>query len=236
MTVEFQATWCATDLGDYRPCTSTYERYPYSCVPILDESRFTGAFDWIQASGAIDPAMVAKMEDLNRQLAAVRLALPHDFVTFQTRTELSGVLDAVSVTGCWSSLSEHPIPSPVEPGAFLIGFLNDQQDCVTWYLYLRPSGETFVAHAYGLEYALDDDTPANLHPGMFPANLDPEDYDEYARIYWCAPSFEQFAYRFWIENRLWLALHHAPKEPLAPELEDYLAHYRRSHDARPLSK
>ena len=128
------------------------------------------------------PDAVAKMEDLNRQLIAVKLALPRDFVTFQTRTELSEILDAVSVTACWSSVSEKPIPSPVEPGAFLIRFLTDQQDCVTWYLYLRPSGETFVVHSY---YSLED----------LPAGEEAS-----AKIFWCAPSFEQFAYRFWIRE------------------------------------
>jgi hypothetical protein len=51
------------------------------------------------------------------------------------------------VTGCWTDISQ-PLPSPVEPGAFLVRFLRDQQDCVIWYLYLRPSGETFVVHSH----------------------------------------------------------------------------------------
>ena len=206
MSVAFNARWCGTGLGAFRPCEHTYCRYLYSSVPILDDSRFTGAFEWLGAPGEIDPARVAKLGDLNVQLSAEGLALPQDFIAFQTRTELSGALDAVSVTGCWTHLPERPIASPVEPGAFLVRFLRDQQDCVTWYLYLRASGEAFVAHAY------DDD---------------PEDEEIADEIFWCAPSFEQFAYRFWIENRLSLALLIAPTEPLAPELVDYLAHYRR---------
>jgi hypothetical protein len=233
MPVEFQATWCGTGLGAYRPCPHTYERYPYSSVPILDDARFTGVFDWIHAPDTIDPVKVARVEDLNRQLAAVGLALPQDFLTFHSRSALSGVLDAVSVTGCWSSLSEQPIPSPAEPGAFLVRFLNDQQDCATWYLYLRPSGDSFVVHAYGLEFPVDDEeTPAYRRPGAFPAYLDPGEYEEFARIYWCAPSFEEFVYRFWIENRLCRALQSVPEEPLPPELEDYVAYYRHSREVR----
>jgi hypothetical protein len=214
MSVEFQTGWCATDLGDYRPCAGTYERYSYDSIPVLDQARFTGMFDWVDELGEIDPDAVAKMEELNRQLAEVGLALPRDFVTFQTHTELSEILDAVSVTACWSSVSEKPIPSPVEPGAFLIRFLTDQQDCVMWYLYLRPSGETFVVHSY---YSLED-----LPSGEKAA----------AKIFRCAPSFEQFAYRFWIENRLWSALNESRNEPLPPELESYIAHYRRSGEPR----
>lgn len=51
------------------------------------------------------------------------------------------------MTGCWTDVSD-PLPSPVEPGAFLVRFLRDQQDCVIWYLYLRPSGEVFVVHSW----------------------------------------------------------------------------------------
>ena len=79
-----------------------------------------------------------------------------------------------------------------------------------WYLYLRPSGETFVVHSY---YSLED----------LPAGEEAS-----AKIFWCAPSFEQFAYRFWIENRLWSALNEVRDEPLTPELADYLAHYQGS--------
>jgi hypothetical protein len=232
MTVDFEAMWCGTNLGDYRPCSSTYERYPYSSIPILDASRFTGSFEWIVAHGTIDAAKVASMEALSRQLAAVGLTLPRDFVRYHTHVDLSRTLEAVSGTGCWSTVPEQPIPSPVEPGALLVRFLNDQQDCVTWYLYLRPSGEVFVAHAYGLEFEVDDEgTPAYLRPGTFPTYLDARDYEAFAKIYWCAPSFEQFAYRFWIENRILGALVDDPKATLAADLEGYLDHYRRVHEA-----
>ena len=116
INVEFQTGWCATDLGDYRPCRGTYEQNPYGSIPTLDASRFTGAFDWIDDQGEIDPEAVAKMEDLNRQLAAVGLVLPADFVTFQTLTELSEILDAVSVTCCWSSL--YPVPPSLGRASF----------------------------------------------------------------------------------------------------------------------
>ena len=54
MTIEFETGWCASDLGDYRPCAGTYERYSYDSIPVLDQSRFTGAFDWVDELGEID--------------------------------------------------------------------------------------------------------------------------------------------------------------------------------------
>jgi hypothetical protein len=203
MTIEFEATWPGTALGEYRACGSTYERYPYSSVPILDESRFTGAFDWVHAKGTLDPAKTALMADLDRQLTTAGLALPRDFVRYHAYTDLSRTLEAVSGTGCYSTVSPQPIPSPVEPGAFLVRFLNDQQDCVIWYLYLRP--------------------------GTLPLYLDAREYPDFAKICWCAPTFEQFAYRFWIENRILDALISRPEKPLTADLQAYLEHYQVAH-------
>ena len=250
MTIEFEATWPGTKLGEYRACGGTYEHYPYNSLPILDDSQFTGNFDWLSDHGAVDPAQSACIADLDRQLGAARLALPVDFVRYHTYTNLSHTLVRVSGTGCFCTLlapypdesqdledlplrfRNHLIPSPAEPGSYLTQILADQQDCLTWYLYLRPSGETFVVHAYGLEWEVDDDgTPAYLRPGVFPKYLQSAEQVGFAKIFWCAPSFEQFAYRFWIEHRILRAFVHTPKEPLAPDLQAYLEHYQRAHVA-----
>ncbi|MYW05208.1 hypothetical protein [Streptomyces sp. SID3343] len=221
MGVDFAAAWCATDLGDHRPCRFTYERYPYETLPLLDEKRFTGAFQWLSNPGELVAEQAAKLRHLEDRLAAEGLALPQDFVTFEVSSNLRGSLDTVSVTGCWSSLSE-PLPSPVEPGAFLVRFFRDQQDCVLWYLYLRPSGEVFVVNShldYEYEYEARDS-----------ADCEPEsDLDDLAaqkaEILWCAPSFEHFAYRFWLENRLWRAVNGGGDASLDPEMQGYLDHY-----------
>ncbi|WP_405018656.1 hypothetical protein OHV05_18365 [Kitasatospora sp. NBC_00070] len=221
MTVDFRAAWCATDLGDYRLCRYTYERYPYASLPTLDASRFVGAFQWLDDPGDTDPNEVENLHELERHLAAEGLALPQDFVTFYTSSNLRGALDEVSVTGCWSSLSE-PLPSPVEPGAFLVRFFRDQQDCVLWYLYLRPSGEVFVVNSY-LDYEFE-------YEARDSDDYEPEsDLDDLvaqeAEILWCAPSFEYFAYRFWLENRLWNVVNGGSDEAIDTEMQEYLDHY-----------
>ena len=70
-------------------------------------------------------------------LHAVGVALPEDFVGFYSWDGWADELDNASVTGCWTRLGPLPAFSPAEPGAFLVRFMADQQDCVTWYLYLR---------------------------------------------------------------------------------------------------
>jgi hypothetical protein len=189
-------------------------------LPQLDSSQFTGAFTWLGGTGEPAPEQAVILDRLAAQLAINDLTLPQDFVTFQTDANLHYTLDEVSVTACWTDISE-PLPSPVEPGAFLVRFLRDQQDCVIWYLYLRPSGETFVVLSnrdYEYEARRDgEETESDL-----------DDVEEQrAMIFWCAPSFEEFAHRFWLENRLWHALHGPNPSALEPPLRDYLNHYAR---------
>lgn len=224
MSLQFPATWCATDLGAHRPCRGTYERYPYESLPPLDPSTFTGSFAWFGDPGPVVDERAAATNLLAADLAQRQLSLPHDFVTFQTCAKLSRMLDDVSVTGCWSSLSR-PMASPVEPDARLIRFLRDQQDCAFWYLYLRPSTDAFIVHSYELAEHLDYLDPEE---GFDFDDEGPPELDLAAlatEIHWCAPSFEQFAYRFWIENLLWRKLHDDPTAELGSAERRYLNHY-----------
>ncbi|MFH8383469.1 hypothetical protein ACH4E7_21390 [Kitasatospora sp. NPDC018058] len=51
-------------------------------------------------------------------------------------------------------------------------------------------------------------------------------------ILWCAPSFEYFAYRFWLENRLWRATHGDGEVPLDSAMRDYLNYYKAQSSVR----
>lgn len=205
MAVGLASSWCATDLGVYRPCRYTYERYPLNSVPpVLDA---LGGLRWLGDRGQRNADNVSVLTRLNASLNAVGVALPEDFVQFYSSDGWSGELDAVSVTGCWTRLGPLPTFSPVEPGAFLVRFMSDQQDCVTWYLYLRRGEPAFVVHAYGLDFDYEDDD------------------EDAGVIYRCASTFEEFAYRFWVENRIWRHLNDPDAGPLPSPLAEYLAHY-----------
>ncbi|MFE6055241.1 hypothetical protein ACFQ6N_31210 [Kitasatospora sp. NPDC056446] len=211
----FQSLWCATDLGPHRPCGGTYEWYGPEVLPPLDPARFDGGFGWLGGTGPVVPELAGQLDAVAAELARAGIVLPADFTAFQTGTGSHRALDAVSSTGCWTNVSS-PVPSPAEPGAFLVRFLRDQQDCVHWYLYLRPTGEAFVVAS-----------PVDL--------VDVPEWDEpVAPADWlraiarCASSFEEFAYRFWVENRLWSVLHGYGEEAMDDELAGYLAHYERT--------
>src|SRR5215207_7174188 len=127
----------------YRPCSGTYESYDYDSLPPLGSSRLRGRFDWLGPPGPPDRAGVAALTRLSADVAAMGLALPDDFVQFHSNFHYRYELDEVPVTGSWSDVAG-PAPSPAEPGAALVRIFSDQQYCACWYLYLRPSGETFV--------------------------------------------------------------------------------------------
>ncbi|WP_106976523.1 hypothetical protein [Streptomyces sp. NRRL B-24484] len=209
--VEFVPAWCGTDLGVHRPCRGTYEWYPYESLPPAPADRFDGGFGWLGGVGPADPERVALLDGVVAALAGTGCELPADFVALQTSARCHDVLDEVSVTACWTDVSQ-PLPSPFEPGARLVRFLRDQQDCVFWYLYLRPAGKAFVVGS-----PLDFARLPEWEEAEGPADLS-------AAVARCAASFEEFAHRFWVENRLWQALQHE-EVPAAPEFAAYLAHY-----------
>jgi hypothetical protein len=206
MAVELASSWCASDLGAYRPSRYTYTKYPLDSVPPVDDAL--NGFRWLGDRGQRHTANVGQLARIQSHLAAVGVTLPEDFTEFYSWDGWATELDAVSGTGCWTRLGPLPAFSPAEPGAFLVRFLNDQQDSVVWYLYLRRGEPAFVVHAYGLEFNGEDDT-------------DPET----GIIYRCASTFEEFAYRFWVENRIQAHLLNPDAGPLPPRLAGYLAHY-----------
>lgn len=215
MTTDFPTGWWGTDLGAYRPCASTYELYPAESLPPLPTDLFTGAFQWLPVDDAegesADPAALAK---LTASAEAAGVPLPASFTGFMS--DATRQASVPSCTGCYWDLSPELIPSPVEPGAYLVRFLRDQQDCIFWYLYLTPEGEHVVV-ATPIDFAQADLSTV-----------------EAARIIaatrWCAPEFEHFVFRFWAENTLWFRVNDfgpggrsAEQEPL---LAAYLSHYR----------
>jgi hypothetical protein len=225
MSPPFPLGWWSFDLGSYRPCDGTYQLYPYASIPPLDESLFAGDFQWLIAeAGAAGLAETADFDDETAQrvteeddaedavaalevaAAALGLVLPPAFVRFMGDTSLQSVIP--SVTACEWDLGAAPVPCRVHPGAYTVRFLRDQQDCLFWYLYLS-SGEASVICS---TIAFDD---RQAHPSAEQIT---------ANTVSCAPHFEHFVYRFWLENELWESLQEKDPE-LTPEQRAYLAHY-----------
>jgi hypothetical protein len=229
-SLPFQTGWYSFGLPGYRSCRGTYERYPYESLPPLAQEQLTGQLQWLVPLNArIDEAMqpyrltdeqeaeqMTEWGDGLKSLVAsakhLGLSLPEAYLRLMSSVELRNRIP--SCTDCSFTISQLAFcPGDREKG-YVLRFLHDQQDCVIWHLYLSASGEQCVlaSHVY-----LDQ---VYTNPEAFGLLTE----DEAIKHTWmCAPSFEAFLYRFWMENVLFFAL--IKKEPLTEEQKQYLAYY-----------
>jgi uncharacterized protein (TIGR02996 family) len=205
--VPFPAYWVGTELGEYRPVAGTYGLARYRTLPPLPVERFTGDFRWLDPeakAGKAPAAMEAGLERLAQRAARLGLTLPAAFVTFFSAPGLKKRIR--SCTDSFFRLPSRPVPVRGSEGDHALLFYSDSQGCYHWFLYLTPEGAHCVV---GNE----------LHP---------EEFDEEGQDRWkfCAPSFEAFLYREWIENEIWFALEW-DRVPLTPEQQAYVDYYRK---------
>lgn len=116
-------------------------------------------------------------------------------------------------TGCEFDLPKHGMtPAPFGSGGWIIRFLNDQQWCVNWYLFIPASGEAVVISSSETQFgmALEEHDPNNRN--HISATL--------GVTHLAAYSFSEFLYRFWIEAALWFKCQY--KLPKTPTEERYL--------------
>lgn len=95
-------------------------------------------------------------------------------------------------TACYIELSDRLVELPGGHPGRLVRFMNDQQCCLIWYVHLAPGGGHTVVSA---SPAFDGRDGKRLEDVSSPRDLAV-----------CAPSFEDFIHRFWLENTLWFAL------------------------------
>ena len=180
------------------PCdpgeATTYTTRSLDDLPPLSDLPLDGTFGWLpNPEMALDWAIGGSpgqtqfdpksVDWLERVADATGISLPQPLIGF-LRSEKRNWFR--SVTGCWLELPTRLVNVPGKD-AVAIRFLNDQQGVQFWYATVAPSGEE-----QGV-VASDD---------LFDA---PEPWLEggIAETYVCAPSFEAFMFRFWIENEIW---------------------------------
>jgi hypothetical protein len=218
----FRAGWWSFDLGHYRPCDSTYCLWPAAGLPPL--MPLDGSLRWLgplDPSG--DPALARRTAEVQQYLAEVRaeaerlsLRLPDAYTRLMGAPELQDRIP--SCTACEFTFPDAVIPCPGSERGYVVGFLNDQQDVLLWYLYLAPDGaECVLCSSYDLE-AL-----AGWNDGAGPTADERAAVIDDIRI--VAPSFVAFIYRFWLENTLWIKLNEPGGGDLSAAERAYLAHF-----------
>jgi hypothetical protein len=219
----FQPGWMSFGLPDLRPSSHTYEQTDYDSLPRVPPigphlAWLTPLHPKIDEEMRVyrpdEEARRRYMEKRGRIMAearAMNLALPDTLVRLTGSFDLQDRIP--SCTACYFDLPEKVIESPFRAGDHIIRFLNDQQVCVCWYLYLPADESPFVISSSG-----DGDEPF-LDTIDFNGRADSVDV---ARRYsaFAAKSFDEFIYRFWIENCIWFHLN--MELPLTPSQLEYV--------------
>lgn len=145
--------WLAFDLGDARLCDATYCDYPYETLPPLPPLDGTlswlGQPGWLESSGdspderavrhRLSTQAREQVRDLATQAERLGVRLPPAFMRLMAAPELYTRI--TEYTGCWFNLEDAQLgPCPGSEDGFVVRFLNDQQDCILWYLYLTRHG------------------------------------------------------------------------------------------------
>ena len=223
--------WWSIELPGYRPHAkrTTYSLFSYEALPPVG-LQLGDDFKWLEAEsikkggldlgGDYDDDSKPELEKLSDLITQIDVQLPVAFTTFLKSMDLHKRIR--SCTACYLEIADRPVRTLGTSKGFLIHFLSDQQWGVHWYLHVDYGGNHCVVtslRAYGFSYPEDD-----VVCGKDEIELEHED------IYFCAPTFVEFIYRFWLENEIWYALVW-DKRPLTAIQQTYVNHYLKPKQA-----
>ena len=211
--------WPFSELPGYRETSqpfATYSGFSYADLPPVT-AEADAQFRWLQNEPVKSEwSLLDWNGEVRRTLAereaAGELRLPPPFVTFLRSPDLQSRVR--SCTACYLLMPEFAVPTAGVEEGHLIHFLSDQQWCLHWSLYVGSNGRECVIcseKAYGFEE--DEEEASSL-----PIDLVKEG------AAFCAPSFQEFMYRFWIENEIYFALDEDTF--LTARQQAYLEHYQ----------
>jgi hypothetical protein len=223
----FKTGWYSQNLKGYRDDEEddTYVYYSYESLPPLSEELFKGDFSWLSDQDIVQPYKDAEFSpdrigSLVQQAEALGCALPKEFINFFSANLMPSKIR--SCTDCRFDLPGMIQPCSDDPGGYVVSFLADSQGCLFWNLYISPTGDSCVVASYDWydksEDYMDEDEE-DEDEVMAPKAID---------LLYCAPSFEEFVYRFWIENDIWFTLYRGKGTPLTNLQLKYLSHYKPS--------
>lgn len=209
---ELSRAWRSIALPGYRDIRGTYSRFDVSDIPAITRT-FDGTFSWLRAAPDSPVSASIGGRDMGSELKAIAAdrwsELPKPLRVFLRSPVLQAKIP--SVTACWNNFGTRLEPAGMGGGT-LLRVISDQQDCLHWFVrLLGPGRHDTVVSPFPYCDDLGDWTDEELAL-----------YDPVLEV--CADSFEEFIWRFWIENSIWLALR--GESPLTAEQERYLSFYK----------
>jgi hypothetical protein len=149
------------------------------------------------------------------------LRLPQSFRRFMSSFELQSRVR--SCTDCYLDPGERIVETIGSIPGHLVHFLSDSQSCAHWYLHILPSDESAVLESPDLYCYQIENADWIENPSCRFERIDLNGLD----FAYCAPSFSDFLYRFWIENEIWVALKdEGSRRPLNALELAYVGHYK----------
>lgn len=207
----------------------TYSLFDYETLPPI-QAKLDENFHWLRsepikqrslAEGTYPDDTEPDLTKLAKLVSQIDLELPQAFTTFINSIDLHRRIR--SCTDCYLDVADRAVRTVGSHKGFLVHFLSDSQGCLHWYIHIDDSSQHFVLvspNAYGFTFEdaseeLDGDAPYQKDE----IDLERED------ILFCAPTFTEFVYRFWLENEIWFAIAW-DKQPLTAIQQAYANHYR----------
>jgi len=197
-------TWIGPGIPGVRDCAGTYCETPLQDLP---SAQVSDDLKWLEP---LHPVIAAEMRQFRpdaresqiyaqkamailAQAEELELRLPTAFKELIQSEELQDRFP--SATACYFDLPGKIVSAPFGLDGHIIRFLNDQQICVLWYLYLPAQGAPTVLASHPVEGA---DFLEELNVEDVRALTDASDA---TRI--VARTFAEVLYRYWIENTVW---------------------------------
>jgi hypothetical protein len=218
------SVWMSVGLLGFK-WESTYQGYNLDEMPPIP-IQLDDDLAWLCAHGKSDlenslaqpdacvrPLPPATVVDLAVQL---NLTLPPAFIRFMTSSDLQSRVK--SCTACYLDPGQRIVETIGSIRGHLIHFLSDSQSCAHWYLHVLHDGQVAVLESDDLYCYLAENAEWIENPACRLDQIDLTRQD----FRFCAFSFSEFVFRFWIENEIWYAIH-GKKRPLTSLETAYLA-------------
>jgi hypothetical protein len=222
----FQPGWLSVPLPSYR--TSSTSRYSYYELPPIPNDAFLRDFEWIQRFASQfqrkqhhNLPLRSEERLLQRNLGQImidaeqqQIRLPQSFISFMSNASLQRQKPFSHFD---FDLPEHLQRSSVFREYSFVRFLHESGGSQTFHVCLNRNSEYCVIASY-----VDLSDPDLLKRWKADGSrITPEDIRNAS--FYCAPSFEHFLYRYWIEHYV---LHYLiNKIDLPDELKPYVAYY-----------
>lgn len=224
MNPPFEMAWFGTGSHLWH-CPETYCLLEYGDVPKIDSNLLQGQFSWLKplqgkessmlhealSAGKHEQLLLNNLTHLLLDCKEKQLQLPDSFHLFFQSPEF--YLNIPSSSGCYFDLSRKLLPCPELEDAYLVRFLNDPQGLLYWYLLIHPNlSDCVLACAPEWKQEIQ-------HIEQLDSALEIQDLIQ------CSYSFEEFIYRYWIENKICFAVEE--NRALTDEFESYADHVKR---------